>query len=119
MSERRNVLRSRTYLGGEISFNARRSTLACTIRNLSAQGACIEFDGTALLPEAFQLTVARKDVIFRVHTIWCTQASAGVQFVDAGPDGTISLDMTRKLKARETENAELRRRIAELSESAI
>jgi hypothetical protein len=44
MLERRQHPRNRVYYGGMIAFNARNSTLACVVRNVSNRGAKIEFD---------------------------------------------------------------------------
>lgn len=120
MSERRTSLRARTILGGVISFNKRRSTLDCAVRNFSERGARLEFTNTAILPDQFDLTIARKDVTYRVRTVWRGEDTAGVVFIDEDEHGAvIPLDWARKLKALEARNAALRRRVAELSESAI
>jgi hypothetical protein len=119
MSERRKQLRSRTLLGGVISFNKRRSTLDCSVRNLSDTGARIEFNNTALLPDTFDLTIIRKDSTFRASTIWRTQTAAGVQFTEAQSSGVVPLDWARKVKALEAQNEALRRRVAQLSEPAV
>jgi PilZ domain len=119
MNERRKQLRSRTLLGGVISFNRRRSTLDCSVRNLSDAGARIEFDNTALLPDTFDLTIGRKETTFRASMIWRTQTAAGVQFTEAHASGVVPLDWARKVKALEAQNEALRRRVAQLSEPAV
>lgn len=119
MSERRKALRLRTILGGVISFNGRRSTLDCCVRNFSPLGARIEFTNTAIVPAKFDLTIARKEATFRARTVWRSEDTAGVVFIDDEASGVVPLDWARKLKTAEAQNKELRRRISELSESAI
>ena len=51
MLERRQHPRNRVYYGGMVAFNARNSTLACTVRNFSRHGARIEFDNSTMLPD--------------------------------------------------------------------
>jgi hypothetical protein len=119
MSERRQTPRSRTILGGVISFNKRRSTLDCNVRNFSDLGARIEFANTPLLPDEFDLSIARKEATFRARTVWRSEDTAGVAFVDCEATGVVPLDWARKLKAAEAQNKALRQRIARLNESAI
>jgi hypothetical protein len=119
MSERRTNLRTRTFLGGVISFDKRRATLDCTVRNLAQRGARLEFTNTAILPDQFDLTIARKEASYRVRTVWRGEDTAGVVFIDDEHRGVIPLEWAQKIKALKARNAALRRRVAELSESAI
>ena len=81
MSERRKTPRSRTILGGVISFNKSRSTLDCNVRNFSQAGARVEFANTAMLPVEFDLTIPRKEATFRARTVWRSEDGAGVAFI--------------------------------------
>jgi hypothetical protein len=119
MNERRKTPRARTILGGVISFNKRRSTLDCNVRNLSVHGARVEFTNTAILPDEFDLTIARKEATFRVRTVWRSEDTAGVVFIDDRASDVIPLDWARKLKTVEAQNKALRQRIAQLSEGTI
>jgi hypothetical protein len=119
MSERRKTPRARTILGGVISFNKRSSTLDCNVRNFSPMGARVEFTSTAILPDEFDLTIARKETTFRVRTVWRGEDAAGCVFIDNQDDCVVPLDWARKMKALEAQNEALRRRVAELSEAAI
>lgn len=92
MSERRKALRPRTILGGVISFNKKRSALDCCVRNFSAKGAHIEFTNTAILPDEFDLTIARKEATFRARTVWRSEDTAGVAFIDDEASGVVPLD---------------------------
>ena len=119
MSERRKAFRPRTILGGLVSFNKRRSTLDCCVRNISVGGARIEFTNTAILPDEFDLTIACKEATFRARTVWRSENAAGVVFTADGASSVVPLDCARRLKAAEAQNKALRQRIAELSEGAI
>lgn len=119
MSERRTTPRSRTILGGVISFKKGRSPLDCNVRNFSESGARVEFVSTAILPDTFDLTIARKEATFRARTVWRSEDTAGVVFVDKQASGVIPLDWARRLRAAEAQNEALKQRLAELSEGAI
>jgi hypothetical protein len=119
MGERRLALRARTILGGVISFNKRRSTLDCNVRNFSTKGARVEFINSAVLPDEFDLTIARKEATFRARTVWRGEDTAGLVFLDEQTSSVVPLDWARKLKSLETKNKALRQRIADLSEGAI
>jgi hypothetical protein len=119
MNERRQVQRARTILGGVISFNKRRSTLDCNVRNFSTRGARVEFVNTAILPDEFDLTIARKEATFRERTVWRGEDVAGLVFVVDEESSVIPLDWARKLKTAEAQNKALRQRISQLSEGAI
>jgi len=111
--ERRRYPRGRSYYGGVIAFNARKSTIDCVVRNFSRAGAKIAMTGTVLLPDNFDLAIARKDTSFRAHLVWRNTSEAGVAF-ETMPD-IISLDVARKLLLRRAEVMRLRRRVSELS----
>ena len=116
MQERRKNARTRTYFGGVIAFNKRRSTVDCLIRNLSSAGAMVTFTNTAILPEKFDLTIDRQQRSFRARAAWRRPHEAGIEFVaEHAGDETVPLDWARRLRASKDENAALRRRIAQLS----
>jgi hypothetical protein len=114
--ERRRHPRGGSLYGGVIIFNARQSTVDCAVRNFSAHDAKIEMAGTALLPDEFDLAIARKDTSFRVRLIWRNPLDAGVQFIDDDSSGVVSLDAARMLRKRKAEIERLRRRVSELTD---
>jgi len=114
MQERRQATRRRTFLGGVLAFQGRYATLDCTIRNLSDAGARIAVDGSAILPDEFDLTVTRNDRAFRAKLVWRDASAAGLALLPAGASGVVTLDWARKLRLRERENAGLRRRVSDL-----
>jgi hypothetical protein len=114
--ERRRYPRGKSLYGGVIAFNARQSTIDCVVRNFSADGAKIAMSGTVLLPDAFDLTIARKEASFRARLVWCDKAEAGVQFTADGEPRVVSLDASRRLQKRKAEIQRLRQRVAELTD---
>jgi len=118
MVEKRKAPRSRTLLGGVIAFNNRGSTMDCQVRNLSAGGARVTFTNTAIVPDQFDLQVARKERSFRARMVWRAPNEAGVAFLsEYSQDVPVPLEWARRLRECEAEKAALRRRIAQLSES--
>ena len=117
MIERRSHPRLRTYIGAQIVFNQRRSVLDCLVRNISGEGARIEFTNTALMPEAFDLVMPSREQTRRVRVRWRSQDVAGVTFdgLEAAP---VLSDDGRRIRALEEEVARLRRRNAELQAHA-
>ena len=118
--ERRLSARNRTFLGGQIIFNQRQSTLDCTIKNLSEDGALIVLSDAVVTPLLFELYLPLRREHRLVRSRWRDGARQGVAFVspareDAEP---ASLDLMRQLRRLQRENAALKARIAELTEGA-
>ena len=118
MAEKRKAVRSRTLLGGVIAFNNRASTMDCQVRNLSAGGAKVTFSNTAVVPDQFDLKIARKERSFQARTIWRAPNEIGVVFLsEYNQDVPIPFEWAKRLRDCEAEKAALRKRIAQLSES--
>src|SRR5262245_33032622 len=118
MVEKRKAARSRTLLGGVIAFNKRASTMNCQVRNLSAGGAKVTFTNTAVVPDQFDLQVARKERSFRARMVWRAPTEAGVAFLsEYDQDVPVPLEWARRLGECEAEKAALRGGVAQLSES--
>ena len=118
MVEKRKATRSRTLLGGVIAFNNRASTMDCQVRNFSAGGAKVIFTNTAVVPDQFDLQIARKERSFRARMVWRAPNEAGVAFLNEyNNDVPVPLELARQLRECEAEKAALRKRVAQLSES--
>jgi PilZ domain-containing protein len=118
MAERRKSVRSRTYLGGVIAFNKRRSTMNCYVRNISAAGARVALTNAAVIPDQFELAIAQKERSYRARMVWRGANEAGVAFLsEYTQDVSVPLDWVRRLRDSETEKAVLRRRISQLTEN--
>jgi PilZ domain len=117
VTERRKLPRSRTFLGGTISFNKSYSTMSCRIKNMSDQGAMVEFHGTISIPQVFDLAVAQKGRSYVSRIIWRDAERMGVSFENAKLDiAPIPLDLVRRLKSCEEERNALKQRVVKLSE---
>lgn len=118
MAERRKSVRSRTYLGGVIAFNKRRSTMNCYVRNISAAGARVALTNAAVIPDQFDLAIAQKERSYRARMVWRGADEAGVAFLsEYTQDVPVPLDWVRRLHDCEAEKAVLRRRLSQLTES--
>ena len=81
-SDLRTAKRSRSLLGGKVVFNGRRSTLDCTLRDLSESGAKLIFSAHVPIPEEFDLEVPQKGRTHRARIMWRTADSCGVRFIE-------------------------------------
>lgn len=55
--DKRNAQRRTTLKGGKIVFNAGRSTIDCTVRNLSSAGAKLQVSSVVGIPDTFDLVL--------------------------------------------------------------
>lgn len=118
-NERRQHARSRTLIGAQIIFNQRQSTLDCTVRNLSEQGALLILSDAVATPELFELYFPVKRESRMVRARWREGARQGVEFARAAKADSepAPLDLLRRLKQLEQENSVLKARIAQLTEA--
>lgn len=78
----RRALRVRTLKGALIVMPNRMSTFECTVRNLSATGACLELPSTLGIPQRFILRMDDGSRERDVTVAWRTDRRLGVQFQD-------------------------------------
>lgn len=118
--ERRRAVRTRTLIGGKVIFNQRQSTLDCAVRNLSEDGALLVFPDSVALPELFELYFPLKRESRMARSRWRDSERIGVSFATAAKqdDAPVPLDLVRRLRQLEQENATLKARIVELTEGA-
>lgn len=113
MLERRQTPRDKVLYGGVAEINARGSTMDCVVRNVSENGACVELDSGARLPEQFRLKIPRKDRSFLTRLIWRQANRVGLAFRTMMTDPT-SNDLDERLRRSEIKKRQLQRRIKEL-----
>lgn len=113
MLDRRQSVRDKVIYGGVAEINERGSTMDCVVRNISEQGACVEFDGTARLPEQMNLTIARKGRSYLARLIWRQANKVGLAFRMMTSDTPVS-DLDERLRRSEIKKRQLQRRIKEL-----
>ncbi len=82
MQERRATQRVRTYIGAQIAYNKRCSTMDCLARNMSRDGARLVFPNTTTVPSKFDIITRQDDRIRRAQTIWRRAQEVGIQFLD-------------------------------------
>lgn len=115
MFDRRQTARARVIYGGVLAYNGRQSTLNCVIRNFSDDGAKVEFENAALLPDVVDILIAKKDRAFTATIAWRRDNEAGLSFRPAAEsDAPIPLDWARRLRASESERRQLQSRINQL-----
>lgn len=77
MEERRISPRMRMLKSGKIFLGAH--AVACTVRNLSATGACIEVDSIVGIPSTFEFVLPER--CYRTcRVVWANGGRMGVQF---------------------------------------
>ena len=112
MEERRQDVRSRTYLGGRLSFNRQFSTFDCVVRNLSDHGAMIQLDHVSVLPDQIELNVAQRGRSFNAHVIWRQLGTAGLSFsVSNATDKVVPIDLARQLRKAQDDARGLRAKL--------
>lgn len=121
MSERRGNERVRTFLRGQITFNHRLATMDCVVRDLSSSGARLALSQHGILPERFDLTIPHREVTYKCALRWRRPTEVGVVFevpAETNPRppavDPASVDLLVRVRQLELENAELRRRIADM-----
>jgi hypothetical protein len=81
-SERREQMRRTVIKGARIVFNERKSTLDCRVRDMTREGARLDFSTPQLLPHEFELQLAGVPVR-RCGLCWARGTFVGVRFLDA------------------------------------
>ncbi|HZY68593.1 MAG TPA: PilZ domain-containing protein [Devosia sp.] len=77
--DNRETQRRPTLKGARVVFNGGRSTINCTVRNMSAKGAKLQVSSVVGIPDTFDLMLdghARQPC----RVVWRTLKELGVQF---------------------------------------
>jgi hypothetical protein len=80
MNERRSTPRYRVFKAGTIEFN-RAGRVSCTVRNLSATGACLDVASPLGIPESFDLMIGSDRHTHHCKVVWHSVHRMGVQFI--------------------------------------
>lgn len=80
MIERRQNNRQRCLLGARVVFNNRSSTMSCTVRNHSDEGALLLFGETPYIPDMLELVLDNRKMLMPVQIAWRKQMKVGVIF---------------------------------------
>jgi hypothetical protein len=84
MHERRSVGRTRLLKHAKIL--AARTTIPCTIVDLTNRGACIQVADTRDVPDRFELSFGHRHAHRACRVTWRTENQLGVAFERAGGD---------------------------------
>jgi hypothetical protein len=118
-SDTSRVPRRRALLAARIVFNNGDSTVDCQARDVSSKGARLALDGSAMLPQEFELRFLKQGDSRRVRLVWQRGTDIGVRYLDVSGEGenecveTALRSEVRELKA---EVARLQARIIELTQ---
>jgi hypothetical protein len=77
-AEKRAAPRHRVLKGGTIAFGG--NGVACTVRNLSSNGAALDFASSVTLPPSFMLVIEADQFIRRCRPVWSNDKRIGVAF---------------------------------------
>jgi hypothetical protein len=116
MLDRRQSARDKVMYGGIAKVDDHGGSRDCVVRNISENGASIEFSSDFRLPkEQMRLTIARKGRSFLAKIIWWRDNFVGVAFSAETPSAPVS-DIEERLRKSEMKKRQLQRRIKELLE---
>jgi hypothetical protein len=114
MHDRRESVRNKVMLGGVAEIGEHGTTRDCIVRNLSDNGATIEFSNVVELPrEQLSLRIARKGRSFMAKVIWWRDNFVGVAFRAESPTEPVS-DLEERLRKSEIKKRQLQRKIDDL-----
>jgi hypothetical protein len=116
MLDRRQSARDKVVYGGVAKVDDRSASRDCVVRNISDNGASIEFSNDFRLPkEQMMLTIARKGRSFLAKIVWWRDNFVGVAFSSETPAAPVS-DIEERLRISELKKRQLQRRIKQLLE---
>ena len=116
MLDRRQGARDKVVYGGVAKVDDRSASRDCVVRNISENGASIEFSNRFRLPkEQMMLTIARKGRSFLAKIVWWRDNFVGVAFSSETPSTPV-LDIEERLRISEMKKRQLQRRIKQLLE---
>jgi PilZ domain len=81
MDERRKHPRTETNQPGYVSSGG--SVMSCVVRNISPEGAAIDVENPAFVPERFRLVIAEDGAVHECRIAWIQKNRIGLSFVDA------------------------------------
>mgnify|MGYP003424732191 FL=1 len=114
MHDRRESVRNKVMLGGVAEIGEHGTTRDCIVRNLSDNGATIEFSNVVeLRKEQLSLRIARKGRSFMAKVIWWRDNFVGVAFRAESPAEPVS-DLEERLRKSEIKKRQLQRKIDDL-----
>lgn len=115
MLDRRQSARDKVIYGGVAKIDDNGTTRDCVVRNISDNGASVEFSNVVRLPkEQMSLTIARKGRSFLARIIWWRDNFVGVAFKAEAPTEYPVSDLEERLRKSELKKRQLQRQIKKL-----
>jgi PilZ domain len=115
MQDRRHAARDKVIYSGVAEIGEAGAARDCVIRNISENGARIEFsDAVRFSKQRISLTIARKGRSFLAKIVWWRDNFVGVAFSSETPSALPVSDLEQRLRQSEAKKLELQRRINEL-----
>ena len=84
--------RGRVLLSGKVIFNFGQSTIDCTVRRITDEGATIEVESGLGVPDTFQLSVASEGTVQPCKLVWRSEKQIGVKFTSHQTDEPADLE---------------------------
>jgi PilZ domain len=81
MEEKRKY--QRTEINEPAYVTSAGSVMSCMVRNISPEGAAIDVENPAFVPEQFRLVMANDSSIRECKVIWIQQKRVGIAFTAA------------------------------------
>jgi hypothetical protein len=108
MLDRRQSGRDKVVYGGLAEIDGRGGSRDCVVRNISENGARIEFSSALGLPrKRISLTIARKGRAFLAHIIWWRDNFVGVAFRSEPSSELPGSDLAERLRRSEKKKRQL------------
>ena len=79
--EKRRGARRRVLKGAIVAYNNRRSTMSCTVRDISDTGARIRVEGSINAPDTFLLAIELDGLEADCEVVWRKSPDVAVRFV--------------------------------------
>jgi hypothetical protein len=115
MLDRRQSARDKVIYGGVAEIDEAGAVRDCIVRNISENGARVEFNNGINLPkEKMSLTIARKGRSFLARIVWRRDNFVGVAFNSEQPYDLPVSDLDERLRKSERKKRQLQRRIKQL-----
>jgi hypothetical protein len=115
MPDRRQSARDKVIYGGAAEADECCATTDYVVRNISENGALIEFPNVVKLPrEKMSLTIARKGRSFLAKVVWWRDNFVGLAFSSEQLYDLPVSDLEERLRKSEKKKRQLQRRINEL-----
>ena len=80
MQEKRRTQRTRIMKEAQLVFDQGNSVVHCTVRDVSANGACLQLASTIVLPEVFELSFDSFHSARWCHLKWRAESRIGISF---------------------------------------